>query len=85
MTGDFGDPDDAGGPDADTRSAMAKAADLATRVTSISIMFVLPIVGGYFVDQYFGSKFVFLLLGLVLGMAIAGMQLMRLVDGLGKG
>jgi len=61
---------------------MAKAVELAHRVTSVSLSFVIPIVGGFYCDQWLGSRFVCLLVGLVLGMLIAGMQLMKLVSSL---
>jgi len=64
------------------RSSMAKAVELAHRVTSVSLSFVIPIVAGFYCDQWLGSGFVCLLIGLALGMLIAGMQLMKLVSSL---
>lgn len=63
----------------DTRSAMAKALDLVTQISTISLMAVLPAVGGYFVDRWLETKIVLLLVGLALGMAVAALQLMKLV------
>lgn len=66
-------------PAEDTRSPMAKAMDLVSQITTISLVSVLPAVGGYFVDNWLGSGVVFLLLGLTLGMTAAGFQLTSLV------
>ncbi len=67
-------------PSPDTRSPAVKAMNLATHVTTISLMMVLPAGGGYYVDAYFGSLPLFMILGLVLGM-VAGVWLMiRLVQ-----
>ena len=63
----------------DTRSAMAKALDLVSQITTISLTAVLPAVGGYFIDNWLGTKIVFILIGLALGMTAAGFQLMKLV------
>ena len=63
----------------DTRSPMAKALDLVSQITTISLTAVLPAVGGYFIDNWLGTKIVFILIGLALGMTGAGFQLMNLV------
>ena len=63
----------------DTRSSMAKALDLVSQITTISLTAVLPAVGGYFIDNWLGTKIVFILIGLALGMTAAGFQLMKLV------
>lgn len=64
------------------RSSTAKAIETAHRITSISLSFVIPILGGFYIDQWLGSRFVCLLIGMALGMFIAGMQLMKLVSSL---
>ena len=63
----------------DTRSPMAKALDLVSQISTISLMSVLPAVGGYFVDLWLNTKVVFILIGLALGMTVGGIQLMKLV------
>ena len=63
----------------DTRSPMAKALDLVSQISTISLMSVLPAVGGYFVDLWLNTKIVFILIGLALGMTVGGIQLMKLV------
>ena len=64
------------------RSSTAKAIDLAHRITSISLSFVIPILAGIYCDRWLGSRFLCLLAGMALGMLIAGMQLMKLVSSL---
>lgn len=64
------------------RSATARGVELAHRVTSVSFSFVIPIVLGFYCDQWLGSRFVCMLIGLALGMLIAGLQLMKLVSSL---
>lgn len=55
---------------------------LAHRITSVSLSFVIPIVAGFYADQWLGTRLVCLLLGLAFGMVTAGFQLMRLVSSL---
>ena len=64
------------------RSSTAKAVELAHRVTSVSLSFVIPILAGFYCDQWLGTRVVCMLIGLVLGMLIAGLQLMKLVSSL---
>ena len=64
---------------ADTRSSMAKALDLVSQISTISLMSVLPAVGGYFIDVWLNTKIVFILIGLAMGMTVGGIQLMKLV------
>jgi F0F1-type ATP synthase assembly protein I len=59
---------------------MAKAMDWVTRITTISVMMVLPALGGYYLDQRFGTVAVFLFLGMLLGIAAAAWQLYKLVQ-----
>ena len=58
---------------------MAKALDLVSQISTISLMSVLPAVGGYFVDLWLNTKIVFILIGLAIGMTVGGIQLMKLV------
>ncbi len=64
------------------RSSTAKAVELAHRVTSVSLSFVIPIVAGFYCDRWLGNRVVCLLVGLLVGMFIAGLQLMKLVSSL---
>lgn len=66
-------------PPNDTRSPMAKALDLVSQITSIGLTAVVPALGGYFLDGWLGTKLLFVLLGLVVGLILAGLQLMKLV------
>ena len=58
---------------------MAKALDLVSQITSIGLTSVLPALGGYFLDGWLGTKLLLVILGLVLGLALAGLQLKKLV------
>lgn len=64
----------------DTRSPMAKAIDLASQITSIGLTTVLPALGGHLLDRWLGTSVVFVVLGLAIGMTLAGLQLKRLVE-----
>ena len=69
----------------DTRSPMAKALDLVSQITSIGLTSVLPSLGGYFLDQWLATELLFVILGLVFGLAMAGLQLKKLVQKLEQG
>jgi F0F1-type ATP synthase assembly protein I len=64
----------------DDRSALARAASLASSVTSISLEMVLPVLGGYWLDQRCGTKAVFALLGAAAGLALGIWSLLRLTE-----
>lgn len=66
-------------PPKDTRSPIAKAMDLVSQITSIGLTAVLPALGGYFLDGWLETKALFVILGLVLGLIMAGLQLKKLV------
>ncbi len=59
---------------------MAKALDLVSQITNIGLTAVLPALGGYFLDSWSGTKLLFVILGLVFGMTMAGLQLKKLVE-----
>ena len=67
-------------PKPDTRSPIAKAMDLVSQITSIGLTAVLPALGGYFLDQWLATRLLFVVLGMLLGMAMAGLQLMKLIQ-----
>jgi hypothetical protein len=69
---------ESGGP-VDDRSAFAKAMDLATQVTTICLMLVFPALAGFFLDRWLGWGVVLTSLGLLVGLGISGLQLVRLV------
>lgn len=66
----------------DERSNFAKGFDLATRISTACLTMVLPALLGHYVDQRLGTKFLFILVGLALGMALGIFQLIRLVKSL---
>lgn len=67
-------------PSPDTRSPAVKAVHLATQVTTVSLMMVLPAGGGYYVDMYFGTLPLFMIFGLILGMVAGIWQLIKLAQ-----
>ena len=63
----------------DDRSPSAKAMSIVSQITTIGLMAIVPIVIGSWVDNWLGTKPIFLLVGLVFGFAAAGFQMMQLV------
>ncbi len=68
----------------DDRSQTAKALDIVSKITAICLMMALPAIGGYYVDQWLGTKIVFILLGTAFGMFASGWQLFKLTQELNK-
>lgn len=68
--------------DSDGRSPIAVATDWASRIMTVSLSMVLPILGGYWIDERFKIGPVGVLTGLGLGVAMFGWQLFRLVKDL---
>ncbi len=64
----------------DDRSPMAKSLSKGTEIIAICMMMIVPGLIGYWIDQRVGSRVVFTLLGLILGMTVAVMQLVQLVS-----
>lgn len=58
---------------------MAKAMNLASQITTISLMAVVPAAGGYYLDRYLGTLPLFLIVGSMLGMIVSGWQLYQLL------
>lgn len=67
-------------PSSDTRSPAAQGLHLATHVTTVSLMMVLPAGGGYYADKYFGTLPLFMVLGLILGLIAGIWQLIQLAQ-----
>ena len=63
----------------DTRSSHVKAMDKVSQITSICLCFAIPIIAGYYLDQWLGTKILFTVLCLFFGMAAAGVQFRRLL------
>ena len=53
--------------DRDDRSPWIKAMEWTTRLTTIALEMALPGVGGFFLDQWLGTRVVFLILGVLIG------------------
>jgi F0F1-type ATP synthase assembly protein I len=71
-------------PSKDTRSSHVKAMDKVSQITSISLCFAIPIIAGYYLDQWLGTKILFTVLCLFFGMAAAGVQFRRLLKTLDR-
>jgi F0F1-type ATP synthase assembly protein I len=69
----------------DDRSPTAKAMSIASQITTVGLVAVMPIVMGRWVDNWLATKPIFILIGVVLGFVAAGFQLMRLVRSLNQG
>ncbi|MCH2177794.1 MAG: AtpZ/AtpI family protein [Mariniblastus sp.] len=67
-------------PTSDTRSPAAKGMHLASQVTTISLMMVLPAAGGYYADAYFGTLPLLMIVGLILGLVAGVWQLTKLAQ-----
>ena len=53
--------------------------DRVGQITTISLCLVLPVLLGYYVDQWLGTGILFTILGLIFGMAAAGVQFRKLL------
>jgi ATP synthase protein I len=63
----------------DDPSSYANAMAWVSRITSISMEMVVPgLIGYYLLDRWLGTKVVFLILGLILGLIGGIWQLIRL-------
>jgi F0F1-type ATP synthase assembly protein I len=62
----------------DDRPPTVRGMEWASRVTAISLEMVLPGLGGSWIDGKLGTSPLLLILGVVLGMTIGLMQLVRL-------
>lgn len=58
---------------------MAIAAEWTTRILTISAEMAIPGVAGSWLDRRLGTKVLFTLLGVGLGMLLAGWELMKIV------
>lgn len=66
-------------PPNDGRSPFAVGYAWAVRISNLGIEMALPILLGVWLDHLLGTVVVFLLLGIFLGMAIAVLQLIKIV------
>ena len=63
----------------DDQSSYANAMVWVSRITSISMEMVVPgLIGYYLLDRWLGTKVVFLILGLILGLVGGMWQLIKL-------
>lgn len=59
---------------------MARGMRIASRITGASLMLVLPVLGGYWVDLNYGIAPTGILVGGVLGFLIAGWEFYKLIE-----
>jgi hypothetical protein len=59
---------------------LAIAAEWTTRILTISAEMAIPGLAGNWLDRRLGTKVLFTLLGVGLGMALAGWELMKIVQ-----
>ena len=78
MSADGPDLDSQTSTPRDTRSPSAKAAAFVSKITTASVMLVLPAWAGWWLDQRLGTVALFLFLGMLLGMVAGGWQLYKL-------
>jgi F0F1-type ATP synthase assembly protein I len=62
----------------DDRSALSRAIELGSLVTTIAMEMVVPILLGHWIDEWLGTKAVFAILGAALGMTGGLWHLIRL-------
>jgi ATP synthase protein I len=62
----------------DERSPFSLAMEWTSRITTISLELVVPVLIGYWLDQRLGTRVLFLILGVMLGFATATLSLVRL-------
>jgi len=68
----------------DDRSLLARAAEFASTVTTICLQMVIPVLLGYGLDVWLGTRAVFAILGGLLGLAAGLWSLMRLTAPLSR-
>ena len=62
----------------DDRSQLALAMEWASRITTVSMEMVIPIVGGYWLDNWCGTEPLFTVAGAVFGLTAGMWHLLRM-------
>ena len=68
----------------DDRSAIARAYGWTAQITTVALEMVLPALGGVWLDAKLGTKFLFLILGAVLGFVVGFWHLLKLTIPISK-
>ena len=68
----------------DDRSPYALAMEWTSRITTISLELVVPVLIGYWLDQRLGTRPLFLVVGVILGFVTATLSLVRLTKPPGR-
>jgi F0F1-type ATP synthase assembly protein I len=63
------------------RSPVAAAMVLASQITTAAAQMALPPLGGYWLDHWFGTGFVFAAIGAVLGLVAGMFTILRMGSG----
>lgn len=61
------------------RPPLVTAMEWTSRITTISLELVLPILGGYWLDHRLGTRVLFVIVGVILGFSASLWSLLRLV------
>jgi F0F1-type ATP synthase assembly protein I len=69
----------------DDRSSLALAYGWAVRITTVSLEMVVPGLIGLWIDRKLGTVMVFLVLGVILGMTVGMLHLVRLAASVERG
>ncbi len=64
----------------DDRGEFAKAMDLASQIVTACLLMVLPCVGGFYLDRYLATGFVFMIVGLVFGCVAGIFQMIKVIN-----
>jgi hypothetical protein len=64
----------------DDRSAIARAVQLASSVTTVSLEMVLPVLVGHWIDRWLGVNAVFAILGGTVGLTAGIWSLVRMTQ-----
>jgi F0F1-type ATP synthase assembly protein I len=63
------------------RDPLSVGMSWASRITSVSIGFVVPAIAGYYLDQWLHSSPIGVLVGMTLGFTAGMLQLLRIARG----
>jgi F0F1-type ATP synthase assembly protein I len=80
MSADGNSESGPGQDESDDRSAFAKALDVAYQLIGMAFVVGLPAIGGLFLDRVLGTVLLFAVIGLLLGLAAAVYQFVRLIQ-----
>jgi F0F1-type ATP synthase assembly protein I len=65
----------------DSQSPVAAAMAVASQITTVAAQMALPPLGGYWLDHWLGTGFVFVAIGAVLGLVAGMIAILRMGSG----